>query len=71
MNILNGGQGLAELIGAVGPLYQMLTSMFGAKPNAGSNGQPAGGADISEAWRGVTEAEKAAQTAANASVPNR
>ncbi len=71
LNILNGGQGLAEIIGAVGPLYQMLTSMFTAKPSAGSNGQPTGGVDFSEAWRGVGDADKAQNDRGNASAGSR
>ena len=37
LNILNGGAGLAELVGALGPIYQMVTSMFGTKPQGGDS----------------------------------
>ena len=60
LNILNGGSGLAELVGAIGPIYQMVTSMFGPKANGGADGeQPAVGADLSHTLREVEEGAKA------------
>jgi flotillin len=59
LNSLEGGAGLAELVGALGPIYQMLTSMFGTKPQDGAdNGKPANGLDISQAFTAVEEVDK-------------
>jgi uncharacterized membrane protein YqiK len=60
LNILNGGAGLAEVVGALGPIYQMVTSMFAPKPHgAADNDKPASGADMSQAVFDFAEAEKA------------
>ena len=56
LNILNGGVGLAELVGSLGPIYQMVTSMFAPKLNGTAGDEkPANGADISQVLREVED----------------
>jgi hypothetical protein len=58
LNILNGGTGLAEVVGALGPIYQMVTSMFTPKPHDGAdNGTSANGADLAQVLRDVEKAD--------------
>ena len=60
LNILNGDAGLAELVGALGPIYQMMTSMFGSKPHddTAATEQRANGADIAQALLKVDDVPK-------------
>jgi hypothetical protein len=60
LNILNGGAGLAEVVGALGPIYQMVTGMFAPKPRDGADGAttPNGSADISQTLLDVDKAVK-------------
>jgi uncharacterized membrane protein YqiK len=60
LNILNGGTGLAEVVGALGPIYQMVTGMFAPKPHDGAdNGASANGADFTQVLRDVEKADNA------------
>jgi hypothetical protein len=60
LNILNGGTGLAEVVGALGPIYQMVTGMFAPKPHDGADsGASANGADFSQVLRDVEKADGA------------
>jgi uncharacterized membrane protein YqiK len=60
LNILNGGAGLAEVVGALGPIYQMVTGMFAPKSHDGAdNGASANGADFTQVLRDVEKADNA------------
>lgn len=60
LNILNGGEGLAQLVAAAGPLYQMITGMLGGKnghPTANGEGDPTNIADaLREVHQEATQA---------------